>query len=64
MLEGSTAGGGGKPFGMAAQVTLPEGLMHAWCQSILKRSRSEPVRSKIVMHWAPTPQVQRMKSPA
>ena len=39
MSEWSVAGGGGKPPAMAAQATPPEGLMHAWCQLILKRSK-------------------------
>ena len=66
MLEGSTAGGGSKPTGMAVQVTLPEELMHAWCRSILKPSRLEPVGSKIIFvavtQLALITQVQRMKS--
>jgi hypothetical protein len=31
VLVMSAAGGGGKPPGIAAQVTPPEGIMHAWC---------------------------------
>ena len=39
VLEISVAGSGGKPPRIAVQVTPLEGVMHAWCLSILKRSR-------------------------
>jgi hypothetical protein len=47
-LERSAAGGVGKPPGAAAQVNPPEGIMQAWCLSILKRSRSESVGSNMM----------------
>jgi len=67
VLESSAVGGGGKPPGTAAQVTPPEGIMHAWYLLILKRSRSVSVGSKRMLialtRSAPIPQAQRMKSP-
>ena len=66
VFERSAAGRGGKPTGTAAQVTPLEGVMHAWCLSILKRSRSMSVGSKMMLialtRSAPIPQSQRMKS--
>ena len=67
-LERSAAGGGGKPPRTAAQGNPPEGIMQAWCLSILKRSRLESVGLKMMpialTQSAPIPQAQRMKSPA
>jgi hypothetical protein len=59
--------GGGKPPGMAVQVSLPEGLMHARCCLVLKRSRSVSVGMKMILvavsRPSPLPQAHRMKSP-
>ncbi len=41
-----TAGGCGKPPGMATQAADPQELMQAWCCLILKHSRSESVGLK------------------
>ena len=49
MFERSAAGSGGKPLVTAAQVTPLEGAMHAWCLSVLKRSRSMSVGSKMML---------------
>jgi hypothetical protein len=58
VLERSAAGSGGKPPGTAAQVTPHEGIMHVRCLSILKRSRSVSVGSKmmllIALTWSAT----------
>ncbi len=68
MLVMSAAGGGGKPPGIAAQVTPPEGIKHAWCLSILKSSRLMLVGSKMQLVAltlpALTAHAQSKKSPA
>jgi hypothetical protein len=67
VFERSAAGSGGKPPGTAAQVTPLDGTMHAWCLSVLKRSRLLLVGSKKMLialtQSAPIPQAQIMKSP-
>jgi len=68
VLVMSAAGGGGKPPGIAAQVTPPEGIKHSWCLSILKNLRSMSVGSKMQLVAltlpAPTVHAQSKKSPA